>query len=261
MNAPLPDGGTLAYETLGEGSPVLLVRPLGGSMALWGEFRARLAGEHRVVAYDLRGTGASRSAPAWSTTRGLARDAIALLDHLDIARAHVFGISLGSMIATWLAIDAPARVDRLCLASTCARGVELSATGLRRELAMASTFLRRDFEPRLVARVLSSRFRREHPGETARIETVVRGTPSSRRSLATHALAGLVHDARAELPTITAPTLVLAGADDMLLGTEPSRAVSEAIPDAAFEIIPAAGHALTLERPVATAQRVMEHFR
>ncbi|MCX5740995.1 MAG: alpha/beta hydrolase [Proteobacteria bacterium] len=265
-HAPLADGGALAYAIHGRahaGPPVLLVRPLGGSMDLWGRFRARLADDFCVVSYDLRGTGGSRSAWAWSTTRGLARDAIFLLDHLEIARAHVFGLSLGSMIATWLAVDAPARVARLCLASTCARGIEVTRTGVRRELALASCFLHRgpEVEPRLVDRLLSSRFRAAQPVEVARIEAALRAAPVARAALLTHALAGVLHDARGALSTIGAPTLVLAGADDTLLGTAPSHAVSVAIPRAVFAIVAESGHDLTLEQPIATAARVIAHFR
>ncbi|CAN5907957.1 3-oxoadipate enol-lactonase [soil metagenome] len=263
MNAPLRDGGSLSYELVGSGPLVLLVRPLGGTMALWGEFRTRLAAEFRVLSFDLRGTGGSRSASAWSTTRGLARDVVALLDHLEIAKTHVFGISLGSMISQWLAIDAPSRVDRLCLASTCARGIEATRAGLRREIALAACFLRRreEVEPHVIGRVLSHRFRTEQPDEVGRIEAVVRVDPSSRATLATHGLAAVLHDARSELSSIAAPTLVLAGSLDMLIGPAPARAVSTAIPGSTFETIADAGHDLTLEQPVATARRVAEHLR
>src|SRR4051794_34595731 len=66
--AALPYGGRLAYEIHGRahaGTPLLLIRPLGGSMALWGVFRARLAQRLRVVSFDLRGTGHSSADPAW----------------------------------------------------------------------------------------------------------------------------------------------------------------------------------------------------
>lgn len=257
----LADGGNIAYEWHGRcdhGLPLLLVRPLGGSMALWGEFRERLAQYHRVLSFDFRGTGRSSGHATWLGTRGLAQEAVCVLDHVGVERVHVFGLSLGGMAASWLAIDAPTRVAGLCIASAPARGIELSVGGVHRELAMAACFLhpRQDVEASLVSRVLSREFRRAHPGEVARIERIVAATPASRTSLLKHALAGLRHDARAALPRIHSDTLVLAGSRDGLLDNTAPRALAAAIPGALFEIIADSGHDLTIEQPTVTASRV-----
>jgi 3-oxoadipate enol-lactonase len=263
--AKLPGGGELAYQIRGRthgGTPALLLRPLGGSMALWGSFRSLLAERLHVVAFDHRGAGHSSAAPGCVTTQGLAADALHLLDHLGISRADVFGISLGGMAATWLGILAPHRVARLCLASTPSRGIELSRAGVHRELALASCFLRpRDrVEAALVDRILSRRFRDAEPEAVRRIEALVRVEPTSRTALLEHALAGLRHDVRREVHRIKAPTLILAGEDDHLLGLTAPRELASRIPGAIFEVIPACGHDLTLEQPVVTATRVAEFF-
>jgi 3-oxoadipate enol-lactonase len=264
--ARLMDGGALAYQIHGAlhaGPPLLLVRPLGGTVELWGRFRARLAERHRVISFDLRGTGSSSPDPARVSTRGIARDALALLDHLGIAQADVFGISLGGMASSWLAILAPERVARLCVASAPARGLELSRAGLGRALGLAACFLRRgdDVEAALVGRILSRGFRGSHPDEVLRIEQCVRSYPTSRTVLLHHAAAGLQHNASDALARIRAPTLALAGRDDHVLGTEPVRVLASAIPGASFEITEACGHDLTLELPIATADRVSEFLR
>jgi 3-oxoadipate enol-lactonase len=261
--ARMRDAARIAYEVHGRehgGTPVLLIRPLGGSMALWGEFRARLAERMRVIAFDLRGTGRSSAHPTWVTTKGIARDSVGVLDHLGVDRTHVFGISLGGMAATWLAIRAPRRVARLCIASAPARGIALTRAGLRRELALAACFLRprEAVEPCLLDRIFSTRFREEHPDEVRRLERALHAEPASRVALLEHALAGLLHDATGALDRIVAPSLVLAGEDDLLLGTESVRALARRIPRARFETIASAGHDLTLERPRETAARVVQ---
>jgi 3-oxoadipate enol-lactonase len=261
----LSDGGEIAYQIHGRqhtGIPVLLIRPLGGSMALWGTFRALLSEKHRVLSFDLRGTGHSSPDPAWVSTPRLARDSLQVLTHLRIPRAHVFGISLGGMTATWLAILAPTRVAKLCIACAPARGLELTRTGLRRELALAACFARPrvEVEAALVHRLLSPRFLEANPDEVRQIERTLRAEPAARVALLKHALAGILHDARRDLHRISAPTLVLAGENDTLLGTEPPRTLSHAIPDATFEIIADAGHTLTLEQPIVTATRVSQFF-
>lgn len=261
----LTDGGRIAFQIHGRqngGVPVLLIRPLGGSMALWGAFRAALSADFRIVSFDLRGAGRSGADRACVSTQSLARDSVQVLDYLEILRAHVFGISLGGMTATWLAILTPNRVAKLCIASAPARGLELSRAGLRREIALSACFARKqaDVEATLVDRVISRAFHEKSPDEVLRIRTTVRATPASRTTLMKHALAGLLHDARRDLYRIEAPTLVLAGEQDALLGVKPSRSLSESIPKARFEIIAESGHDLTLEQPLVAAASVKRFF-
>lgn len=258
----LPDGGRLSYGIAagpGGGRDVLLLRPLGGAVGSWGPFAERVAATARVVVYDHRGAGESSRAPLRTTTRGMARDAVALLDALGIGSVDAVGVSLGGMVATWLAVDAPERVRRLVLVSTLARGVAMSAHGVVRAAREAACFVlpRREIEPCLVRRVLSRPFRDRHADEVASLEASVRGHPASRRDLALLAGAAARHDARGVLGRIRAPTLVLAGELDHLVGLAAQRALAEAIADSRFEAIRGAGHALTIERPLAAADRVL----
>jgi len=267
-NLVVPDGGHIAYRVEGVenlGPPLLLIRPLGGSMDLWGSFRSLLATQHRVISYDLRGTGRSSADPGWVGTRALAADALLLLDHLDVDRANVFGLSLGGMIATWLAATAPSRVAKLCLASTPARGLVLTHAGLLRELSLAACLLRpiEYVEASLVERILSRRFRATRPRAASTIDAQLHGlaasTPrasASRLSLVRHAFAAIRHDARSVLGRIQAPTLVLVGDEDEMLGMEAAKELARGIPNATFAMIREAGHDVTLEQPSVTAVRV-----
>jgi pimeloyl-ACP methyl ester carboxylesterase len=258
--APLPDGGRLAYACHGEGAgpPLLLLRPLGGSMALWGSFRDALAAHVRTISFDPRGVARSSPAPRGTSTRGMARDTLALLDHLRVERADVFGISLGGMVASWLAIDHPARVHGLILASTVARGLDVSGSGLSRGASLAACLLRpaRAAEACLVRRVLSARFRRDHPREVERFAAIAEATPASRRELLRHAKAAARHDARADLHRITAPTLLLYGDDDPLIDRAGRRDLERHLPRALVDHLPRAGHDLTLEAPIETAEAI-----
>ncbi len=110
-------------------------------MALWGEFVTRLQDTFQVVSFDPRGVGLSSDVPRLYTTRAMARDGLALLDHLGIERAHVFGLSLGGMVASWLAIDAPTRVRSLALASTIPDPDANSWRGVLRALAFRAARL------------------------------------------------------------------------------------------------------------------------
>jgi 3-oxoadipate enol-lactonase len=255
--------GTIGYEVRGleHGVPLLLIRPLGGSMALWGTFRTLLEQQFRVISFDLRGMGQSSPATEWSTTRRLAGDALRVLNELEVEDAHVFGISLGGMIATWMGILAPTRVRKLCIASAAAQGLDLRRAGLRRGLRLATCFARRDVEICLVHSMLSPHFRAQHPDVVRSIDAVLRRHPTPRSTLLDLALASVLHQPGGKLHLIRATTLVLAGFHDRLLGPNCSRVLARAIPRATFEIIPDAGHDLTLEQPEATAERVARFLR
>src|SRR5262249_6858112 len=114
--ATAADGVRLYYETLGSGSPLLLVSGQASDHTLWDGVRDDFAGEHRVIVFDLRGTGQSDKPeePPY-TTHGFAQDAIAILDELGIARAHAYGVSMGGRVCQWLGIDFPDRLRPLVL--------------------------------------------------------------------------------------------------------------------------------------------------
>lgn len=263
--ASLPDGGHLAFEVHGlqhAGTPALLLRPLVGAMALWGPFLDALAGRLRVIVFDPRGTGDSSDAPLDATTRDHARDAVAVLDAAGEPVAHVFGISFGAMVATWLAVDAPGRVARLCLASAGPTGLALTPSGVVHGAAMVAALLAPGVEPgaALAGAVLSEDVREGRPDTVAEVEARAAEAPTDRVEVAKHALAAARHDARGALATISARTLVLRGDHDELLGEEPPRALVAGIPGASCEVVAPAGHDLTLEQPEATARRVADFF-
>ena len=261
----IPTGANLAFEVRGAShvdTPALLIRPLAGSMALWGEFRDVLAASMRVIAYDPRGVGNSSPAPLDVTTRDMARDAVSVLDALGVSQAHVFGISLGAMVATWLAIDAPGRVARLCLACAGPVGFALTPSGLVRGAEMATAVLAPEDEvvARLAEAVLSDEVREHDPERVEAVEAAAAGDHGRPLEIVKLAAAAARHDARAALLHVTAPTLVLAAERDALIGTEAPEALARSIRDARFEVIAEAGHDLTLEKAQETARRVYAFF-
>ncbi len=258
--APLPVGGRLAYAVKGHGPGILLVRPVGGSMLSWSHFADALAKRLKVIAFDARGTGGSSEAPMFVTTRELAREAIALLDHLALPKVHVFGLSLGGMVATWLAIDAPDRVERLVLASTLPRGLAISRAAVSKGLGLARALARTpaETEASLVTQILSGSFRKGHPEAVAELQRLARKRPATHRGLLTMLQAAARHDARARLHDIRAETMVLVGQRDPLITVSSQRKLLANIPHARFDVIDGAGHDVTAEAPDACAQHVLD---
>lgn len=97
--ATASDGIRLYYEEIGQGEPLLLINGQGGDHTGWDGVRDDFAGRYHVIVFDHRGTGQSDkpTEPPYST-RGFAQDVISILDHLNIPRAHAYGISMGGRI-------------------------------------------------------------------------------------------------------------------------------------------------------------------
>jgi len=101
--------------------PLLLIHALGNTSELFEPQLTAFRPALRLLRYDLRGHGRSEVPRQHCTLDDLGRDALAVLDAAGVERAHVLGVSIGGLIALWLGIHAPRRVNRLVLANTCAR--------------------------------------------------------------------------------------------------------------------------------------------
>lgn len=111
----LGDHDTVVARRGDEGPPVLLVHSLGVDWRMWEPVMERLAAGRRVFAYDIRGHGAAAGAPAATGMSGLGTDLVAVLDALELERAHVVGLSVGGAIGQTAAVLHPGRIASLAL--------------------------------------------------------------------------------------------------------------------------------------------------
>ena len=241
-------GVTLHVESHGTGRPLLLIGGIPAIADDWAPIVPGLAqGGRRVIAFDNRGCGASTVTPGPYTTAGMAADALALLDALGVARADVFGMSLGGMIAQELAIAAPERVGRLVLGCTHAGAAH--APRMPRETGRAFAMATDDWAERMRA-LAPFAFASGVDGELlAAFVAKKAGDVQPPEGYAAQIAAATSHDALARLGRIRAPTLVLTGDDDRVIPGESSRPLAERIPGARLEVIAGAGHLFFVERP------------
>ncbi|MGD0212274.1 MAG: alpha/beta fold hydrolase [Terriglobales bacterium] len=115
-------GTNIYWDEQGEGEALLLIMGLGYTSVMWHRTRPGLAQHYRTVAFDNRGVGRSEVPPGPYSIAAMASDAAAVLDAAGIARAHVFGVSMGGMIAQEFALQYPARTLSLILGCTSPGG-------------------------------------------------------------------------------------------------------------------------------------------
>jgi 3-oxoadipate enol-lactonase len=238
----------VAHELLGpmDGPPVILSCSLGTDRSMWDPQTPALAGTHMVVRYDLRGHGQSPAPPGPYAISDLGEDLLALMDRLEIERASLCGVSIGAMTSIWAAANAPERVHRLVLCCTSARfGPEAAEVYQARAQtvrahtvdAVADGALERWFTPG---------FREAQPELMAQIRKGLTDTSSEGYAGCCEALAAL--DLHPALGSISAPTLVIAGAEDPATPPDHGRAIADGIAGARFELIEGAAHLANIEK-------------
>jgi 3-oxoadipate enol-lactonase len=223
---------------------------------MWRPQLPALTDRFRVVRMDLRGHGDSPATPGPYRVADLADDARALLDRLGLRRVDWCGLSLGAMVGMHLASESPERIGRLVLCCTSAHfpdptvwNERIAAVAERGTAGIAAAVVARWFTPAWAA---------THPEVVAEAEAMVAGTSDAGYAGCCAALADWDH--RDRLPAITAPTLVVAGADDLATPVEPhARTIAEGIPGARLEVVPGA-HLATIESPGAVNPLLREHL-
>jgi 3-oxoadipate enol-lactonase len=229
-----------------ENAPVVVLsNALGCTLDMWEPQLDVLHERYRVVRYDQRGHGESATLPGPYTLAGLGRDVLALLDHLEVDSASFMGSSLGGMIGMWLAAHFPDRIDQLTVCCTSAwldqERVELDRAAAAREHGtneLASPTIERWFTPY---------FREHRASDTAEYAAMIASTNDEAYALCSEVIGRV--DLRADLPSITADTLVIAGADDPATPPAHGETIAAGIgPRARFEVLPHAAHLANVER-------------
>lgn len=240
------NGAMLHFRCDGDrGRPaVVLSNSLGTDLSMWDAQAAVLATRFYVVRYDTRGHGGSAATAGPYTIGQLGADVLALLDHLDIERAHVVGLSMGGVVGQWLGAHAPARLHKLVLANTAARigtadGWRARAAAVRTEgmAAIAAGAPERWFTPAFAAR---------QPVVVGTMQKTLRALAPEGYAACCEALA--VADLGGDIRRIAAPTLVIAGAADPVTTVADAQALAGAIDGATLATLPAS-HLSNIEAP------------
>jgi pimeloyl-ACP methyl ester carboxylesterase len=260
----LQHGGVpLWTETSGEGSAVLLLTGLGYATWCWSELVPPLASRWRTVAMDNRGTGRSGKPEGPTSIEQMAEDAVAVLDALDIPRAHVLGHSMGGYLALTLARNHPGRVRSLVLVATSAGGpgslpVPQSTRAAWQAAAPlpAPEFARRTMPLSYAPGWVEANTERFERNLAHRLEFP---TPPQTWA-AQYAACERYLQAGIDAARITCPSLVIHGTADRVVPFGNGERLAEALPRARFLRVENGGHLWFLEAPETFARSVMEHL-
>lgn len=246
-------GFTTTLRRQGSGPTLLRIQGGGAGRNAWAALMGRLAGQADCVAFDNRGVGDASPVEGPVTIHDFARDAAAVIEALGPGPVHVAGVSLGGFIAMRLAAARADLVASLTLHATSAR---LNARTIEQNL----------FRTRLLeaagddgAALLRAYIRPWAAGARgpigdlpADVVTHRPGAPGADYLAQMHAIRE--HDMSAdELASITAPTLIVAGAEDILCPVEDARFLHRSIPDSKLVVLERAGHVYYYEEPELTA--------
>ena len=248
----------LHQQITGEtGAPaVLLLNTLGGTLEMWERQLPVLADQFMVIRCDTRGHGESPVPPGPYVLDDLVDDTVALLDNLGIQRAHVAGVSLGGMVAMRLAARNPERVDRVALLCTSAHMPPPEAWAERAATVRAKgTAAIADM---IASRWLTDAHQAADPQLARYLRDMLASTPADGYAACCDAIR--VMDLRDDLAAITAPTVVVSGADDPSTPLEHQETIAAGIAGSRLVVIPDCAHLSPVDQPEAVNAVLQDHF-
>lgn len=251
----------MAYTDTGVGRPVVLIHGYPFNRSLWDEQVAALSNSYRLVVPDLRGFGESDASSGPATMNRMAQDVAQLLDHLEISRAVIGGLSMGGYVALAFYKQFPSRVRALVLADTRAQADTEEAKRTRAQQAekalsegmagIADAMLQKLLTPETVSK---------HPEIVKRVRDMMLKTKPEG---AASALLGMAErdDQTDLLPKISAATLILVGAEDAITPVADSEKMHHAIAGSRLVVIENAGHVSNVERTARFNEALLDFLR
>ena len=264
--APTPVGGTIQvpgggddaaaqetiyYEVTGVGEPLVLSHGAGGNHAIWFEQVAFFSRRYQVITWDQRSFGNSTDHAGRHNAEAFAADLLALLDHLEIDKAHVAGQSMGGWTTVRFALDHPDRVRSVILADT---------TG-----GIVTDEVRADYQ-RLTtgeARTEAERARAEGRLDEDPMRAFLYGQISSLNGERPTDIGAMLFgvDYAPRAAELTMPVLMIVGSEDPLFRPRSIRTIANLLPDVRVVEIPGAGHSPYFYQPEQWNRVVMEFLR
>ena len=253
-------GAKIYWDEQGLGEPVLLIMGLAYPSQMWYRTRPLLASRYRTLVLDNRGIGRSDIPPGPYPIALMASDANAVLEAAGIESAHVFGVSMGGMIAQELALQYPARVRSLILGCTAAGG----PAAVRAEPEAIQMLMRREKMSPEQAAEAAVPFIYDPTTARARIDedlAIRRPWFPSPEGYAAQLQGILGWESCSRINQIVAPTLVIHGESDRLIPPGNANLIAERIPGAKLVMIPHASHLFLTDQTEVSHRAILQFLK
>lgn len=235
---------------------IILSNSLGTSLEMWNPQIATLTRDYRVIRYDCRGQGGSAVPAGPYSMAQFGGDVLAIMDALDIKKAHWCGLSLGGMIGQWLAANAPSRFEKIVLANTTCYYPNPTFWIDRIQTVKDSGVAA--IAERIIAGWLTADFRDRSPSVTQHMKDMLLATPQQGYIATCEALSTL--DQRDLLPKVKSPTLVIAGRQDASTPLKDAELIASQIPGATLSVLEAA-HISNVEQSEAFSGAILAFLK
>jgi 3-oxoadipate enol-lactonase len=240
------------------GAPVLVLgNSLGTSRACWEPQLAALTRHYRVLRYELPGHGGTPAPPGPYTIAGLGSGVLAALEAQGIGQAAYCGVSLGGMVGMWLAAHAPERITALGL--SCTSAYLSPAAGYAGRAAAVRAAGTASIAGQVVSRWFTPAYRAAHPEVPEAFAADLAATADEGYAGCCEALAAM--DLRPELAAISAPTLVIAGAEDPATPPWHGALIASGIAGARLRVIRGASHLASVSAAAEVSVLLLDHLR
>jgi 3-oxoadipate enol-lactonase len=258
------NGVQLYYEEHGSGEPLVLIMGFTVSSIGWHWNVPAFAEDFRTIVFDNRGVGQSDKPDEPYSMAMFADDTAGVLDGLGIDQAHIFGISMGGMIAQEFALRYPQRVKTLTLGCTNCGGPNAVLSKDPDVLNLLNNIEATDVQQAALVMTkvaVTPWFMQKHMDVLLQLNQLSLQYPTPKHGMIRQMQAIQGHDTYERLPQITAPTLVVTGKEDGLVPPENSVTLAQRIPNADLSILANASHLFNIELPDTTAEVVKGFIR
>jgi 3-oxoadipate enol-lactonase len=249
-------GAKIYWDEQGQGDPVLLIMGLGYPSYLWHRMRPVLNQRYRTIALDNRGSGQSDTPAGPYPIALMASDAAAALDAAGVQSAHVFGLSMGGMIAQEFALQYPARVRSLILGCTAPGG----PNAVRAEKQVTEILMARNMSPEEAAKAMRP-FIYDSATPLGRIEedmAIRRQWFPKPEGYIAQVQGIFAWESYPRLERIAARTLVIHGQTDQLVPPGNGEVIAAKIPGAKLVMLQQASLIFTTDQPEASQRITMD---
>jgi 3-oxoadipate enol-lactonase len=233
--------------------PLMLSNSLGTNLHMWDPQIPELTKHFRVIRYDSRGHGQSGAPDGPYSIEELGRDALAIMDALELDQVHWMGLSKGGMIGQWLLTHAPERIGRAVLANT---GSHMPPPDLwNQRIRTAIDKGMEELTPGVIERWFTPEFRAREPETVEKIVRMLHTTPAHGYAGSCSAIRDM--DQRESIRSVTNPVLVVVGSRDPATPPEMGRHIADTIRGARIVTLNAA-HLSNIEQADAFNQAVID---